>query len=116
MNVAQERTKSLWMGTPIADAPPLAGEHSADVVIIGSGIAGLSTAYELMSRGRSVMVIDRGAIGTHMGCVVHWNSLEQCWDCPCHGSQFAPDGTPLNGPAVAPLAEVQQKERLVAAE
>jgi Rieske Fe-S protein len=31
-------------------------------------------------------------------------------------SQFAPDGTPLNGPAVAPLAEVQQKERLVAAE
>jgi Rieske Fe-S protein len=40
---------------------------------------------------------------THMGCVVHWNSLEQCWDCPCHGSQFAPDGTALNGPAVAPL-------------
>jgi len=58
----------------------------------------------------------RSATCTHMGCVVHWNSLEQCWDCPCHGSQFAPDGTPLNGPAVAPLAEVQQKERLVAAE
>jgi uncharacterized protein with NAD-binding domain and iron-sulfur cluster len=66
MNVAQERTKSLWMGTPVADAPPLAGEHSADVVIIGSGIAGLSTGYELMSRGRSVMVIDRGAIGSGM--------------------------------------------------
>jgi glycine/D-amino acid oxidase-like deaminating enzyme/nitrite reductase/ring-hydroxylating ferredoxin subunit len=42
---------------------------------------------------------------THLGCVVHWNTLEQCWDCPCHGSQFAPDGTALNGPAVAPLAE-----------
>jgi glycine/D-amino acid oxidase-like deaminating enzyme/nitrite reductase/ring-hydroxylating ferredoxin subunit len=53
---------------------------------------------------------------THMGCVVHWNSLEQCWDCPCHGSQFAPDGSPLNGPAVAPLAPVEQKERLDAAE
>jgi glycine/D-amino acid oxidase-like deaminating enzyme/nitrite reductase/ring-hydroxylating ferredoxin subunit len=52
---------------------------------------------------------------THMGCVVHWNSLEQCWDCPCHGSQFAPDGTALNGPAVAPLAEYRQR-RLEAAE
>jgi glycine/D-amino acid oxidase-like deaminating enzyme/nitrite reductase/ring-hydroxylating ferredoxin subunit len=53
---------------------------------------------------------------THMGCIVHWNSLEECWDCPCHGSQFSADGRPLNGPAVSPLARVQQKERLVAAE
>jgi glycine/D-amino acid oxidase-like deaminating enzyme/nitrite reductase/ring-hydroxylating ferredoxin subunit len=40
---------------------------------------------------------------SHEGCTVHWNSFEQCWDCPCHGSQFAPDGTALNAPAVAPL-------------
>jgi glycine/D-amino acid oxidase-like deaminating enzyme/nitrite reductase/ring-hydroxylating ferredoxin subunit len=54
---------------------------------------------------------------THMGCVVHWNSLEQCWDCPCHGSHFAPDGSPLNGPAVAPLSKVElQKGKLEAAE
>ena len=45
---------------------------------------------------------------THLGCVVHWNSLEQCWDCPCHGSQFAPDGTALNGPAVAPLGTIEE--------
>jgi len=53
---------------------------------------------------------------THMGCIVRWNSLEQCWDCPCHGSQFAPDGTVLNGPAVTPLAEIQQQDKPVAAE
>jgi glycine/D-amino acid oxidase-like deaminating enzyme/nitrite reductase/ring-hydroxylating ferredoxin subunit len=54
---------------------------------------------------------------THMGCVVHWNSLEQCWDCPCHGSQFAPSGEALNGPAVTPLAELpREKHRLEAAE
>jgi glycine/D-amino acid oxidase-like deaminating enzyme/nitrite reductase/ring-hydroxylating ferredoxin subunit len=53
---------------------------------------------------------------THLGCVVHWNTLEQCWDCPCHGSQFAPDGTALNGPAVSPLAKVKPSKRLEAAE
>jgi glycine/D-amino acid oxidase-like deaminating enzyme/nitrite reductase/ring-hydroxylating ferredoxin subunit len=53
---------------------------------------------------------------THLGCVVHWNSLEQCWDCPCHGSQFAPDGTALNGPAVSPLAKLGESEELEAAE
>jgi glycine/D-amino acid oxidase-like deaminating enzyme len=36
------------------------------VVIIGSGIAGLSTAYELARFGRSVVVIDRGKIGSGM--------------------------------------------------
>jgi Rieske Fe-S protein len=41
---------------------------------------------------------------THLGCHLHWNSFERCWDCPCHGSQFAPDGTALNGPAVGPLS------------
>jgi hypothetical protein len=53
---------------------------------------------------------------THLGCVVHWNSLEQCWDCPCHGSQFAPDGTALNGPAVSPLSKVDKPAGLEAAE
>lgn len=58
----------------------------------------------------------RSASCTHMGCVVHWNSLEQCWDCPCHGSQFAPDGSVLHGPAVAPLARIEAPGRLEAAE
>jgi glycine/D-amino acid oxidase-like deaminating enzyme/nitrite reductase/ring-hydroxylating ferredoxin subunit len=40
---------------------------------------------------------------THRGCEVQWNSTEQCWDCPCHGSQFAPDGAVLNAPATTPL-------------
>lgn len=49
-------------------------------------------------------LIRRSAACTHMGCIVHWNAFERCWDCPCHGSQFAPDGQVLNGPAVKPLA------------
>ncbi|WBY02359.1 FAD-dependent oxidoreductase [Ramlibacter tataouinensis] len=44
---------------------------------------------------------------THMGCKVHWNSVETSWDCPCHGSRFRPDGTVIEGPALAPLQRRQ---------
>jgi Rieske Fe-S protein len=67
-------------------------------------------------RGKKGQLHLHAASCTHLGCVVHWNSLEQCWDCPCHGSQFAPDGTALNGPAVSPLAGVQKPAHHQAAE
>jgi glycine/D-amino acid oxidase-like deaminating enzyme/nitrite reductase/ring-hydroxylating ferredoxin subunit len=52
----------------------------------------------------------RSAACTHVGCHLHWNSFETCWDCPCHGSQFAVDGIALNAPAISPLAEVKIPE------
>ena len=40
---------------------------------------------------------------THLGCTVHWAAAENRFKCPCHGSQFAADGTVLHGPAQRPL-------------
>jgi hypothetical protein len=55
--------QSLWMDIVVApDAEVLDGDHECDVAVIGSGIAGISTAYELCKRGKSVIVIDRGRI------------------------------------------------------
>jgi len=45
---------------------------------------------------------------THLGCLVTWNPAERSWDCPCHGSRYAPDGTVLEGPAVEPLDRVER--------
>jgi Rieske Fe-S protein len=44
---------------------------------------------------------------THIGGVVDWNDAEQSWDCPLHGSRFAPDGSVLEGPATHALRPVE---------
>ncbi len=35
----------------------------------------------------------------HMGCALKYNKAEHSWDCPCHGSRFAEDGTLIDNPA-----------------
>ena len=92
-----------------------AGEvDSVDDIKPGQGaIVRDGIAKHAVFRTKEGELIARSAVCTHVGCIVHWNSFEQCWDCPCHGSQFQPDGSVINGPAVRPLAAVEttQSER-----
>lgn len=39
----------------------------------------------------------------HLGCALKWNPYEHTWDCPCHGSRFAEDGSLIDNPATGDL-------------
>lgn len=43
----------------------------------------------------------------HLGGIVNWNDADETWECPLHGSRFAPDGTLLEGPATRNLTAAQ---------
>lgn len=43
---------------------------------------------------------------THVNCIVGWNTAEQTWDCPCHGSRFSMDGEVLTAPARKDLEKI----------
>jgi glycine/D-amino acid oxidase-like deaminating enzyme/nitrite reductase/ring-hydroxylating ferredoxin subunit len=40
----------------------------------------------------------------HLGGIVTWNDADLAWECPLHGSRFAPDGELLEGPATRGLS------------
>lgn len=39
----------------------------------------------------------------HLGGIVNWNDADEAWECPLHGSRFAPDGALLEGPSTRGL-------------
>lgn len=55
------------------------------------------------ARGLDGHMYELDATCTHLGCIVQFDQGEQTWNCPCHGSRFALDGTVLDGPAITPL-------------
>ena len=58
---------SVWAATAqLPPYSPLTADITADVCVVGAGIAGLTTAYLLTQVGKSVVVLDDGAIGSGM--------------------------------------------------
>jgi glycine/D-amino acid oxidase-like deaminating enzyme len=67
MNISSERSISVWGKTAeFKNASSLESDTTADIAVVGAGIAGLSIAYELIRAGKSVIVLDRGPLGGGM--------------------------------------------------
>ena len=55
------KTQSIWMTAPgIPGQPTLSRDLHTEVVVVGGGLAGLTTAYLLSREGKEVVVIDDG--------------------------------------------------------
>jgi cytochrome b6-f complex iron-sulfur subunit len=44
-------------------------------------------------------VVALSAVCTHLGCLFKWVDVTNRFECPCHGSKFAGDGSLIQGPA-----------------
>ena len=63
-SISQEGV-SLWSATSKEPSiPALDRNIDADVCVVGAGIAGMTTAYLLAREGKSVVVLDKGQIGS----------------------------------------------------
>src|SRR5690606_39464416 len=51
---------------PINTYPALENDQKADVVVIGAGIVGLTTALHLSNAGKSVLVLEATQVGTQV--------------------------------------------------
>jgi len=62
---SSERIDNYYTATrnDFTEYPPLEGERRADVVVIGGGSTGVSTAVELAERGFSVVLLEANRIG-----------------------------------------------------
>jgi glycine/D-amino acid oxidase-like deaminating enzyme/nitrite reductase/ring-hydroxylating ferredoxin subunit len=77
----------------------------------GGAIVRRGAAKHAVYRRADGTLVEKSAVCPHMGCLVSWNPVETCWDCPCHGSQFSAEGEVINGPATVGLASIDKQSR-----
>jgi glycine/D-amino acid oxidase-like deaminating enzyme/nitrite reductase/ring-hydroxylating ferredoxin subunit len=107
------RFRPFWQHSTLRHLPGgLEGNAHAEVVVIGAGVAGLTTGYRLAREGRSVMILDDGPVASgetghttaHLSCALddRYVELERI-----HGSEGA------RLAAASHMAAIDEIERIV---
>ena len=92
---AVRETVQGWAASIASGPATVPAPDSGSVCRLGASVVARSSVE---GRRRSV-----SAVCPHLGGVVRWNDGELSWDCPVHGSRFAPDGSALEGPTIEDL-------------
>jgi cytochrome b6-f complex iron-sulfur subunit len=79
--------------------------HNTGSRTLAQGLKGDPT-YIVVESESSIANYGINAVCTHLGCVVPWNTSENKFMCPCHGSQYDATGKVVRGPAPLSLALV----------
>ena len=99
LNVAAQYTDWLTPGEVSSPDEVMPGQGA----IMRSGVSKVA-----LYRDQDGKLTKLSAVCPHLGCLVTFNSVEQSWDCPCHGSRFKADGTVVNGPANCDLKPIEE--------
>lgn len=111
-------SRSVWMETAERpDYAPLDHNGEIDVIVVGAGIAGLTTAYLLGRGGRSTIVLDAGPVASgeserttaHLANAMddRFTELERLHGL--HGMQFAAES---HGAAIDQIAAIVRDEQI----
>ncbi len=102
VNVARQ-----WIGDRLSATD---GHDVADVQIGAGAILRLEGHRRAVYRGNDGRLHILSPVCPHLGCLVRWNVTANTWDCPCHGSRFAPTGEVLEGPALSGLTRMPSSD------
>lgn len=94
-NVVAQYADWLTSKPQISDLESLVAKEG---LVIRDGLK-ITAAY----KNENGMISLFSAACPHLGGVVHWNSAEKSWDCPCHGARFDCHGKVIEGPASSNL-------------
>jgi cytochrome b6-f complex iron-sulfur subunit len=92
------------LGNPIPATQILAEAPGTRALV--AGVAGEPT-YLIVKEDNTLDHIGIVDNCTHLGCTFPWNPTAQQFQCPCHGSLYAPNGEVIRGPAPLPLKIVR---------
>ncbi|OLD41314.1 MAG: hypothetical protein AUI21_02280 [Nitrospirae bacterium 13_1_40CM_2_62_10] len=108
---ALKRRERRWLDAgPVSDLPVGEPTQRDLIMTVADGYmetAAVKGVWALRRATNEVTVYS--PICTHLGCGFRWDGGEKKFKCPCHGSEFDPDGRVVGGPAPRPLDRLPVK-------